>query len=136
MNKTLEYMAFGLPVVAFDLTETRVSAGGAAVYADGEEPESYAAAIVALLDDPERRARLGAEGRRAIESALGWPHQAAAYRSVYQRLLGTRVAAPESGPRVMPRHLVTPRRYRSRRPEATPARVAAAPERPRSTSPA
>ena len=30
MNKTLEYMAFGLPVVAFDLTETRVSAGPAA----------------------------------------------------------------------------------------------------------
>ena len=27
MNKTMEYMAFGLPVVAFDLRETRVSAG-------------------------------------------------------------------------------------------------------------
>ena len=28
MNKTMEYMAFGLPVVAFDLRETRVSARG------------------------------------------------------------------------------------------------------------
>ena len=32
MNKTMEYMAFGLPVVAFDLRETRVSAGEAASY--------------------------------------------------------------------------------------------------------
>ena len=32
MNKTMEYMAFELPVVAFDLRETRVSAGEAAVY--------------------------------------------------------------------------------------------------------
>ena len=34
MNKTMEYMAFGLPVLAFDLVETRVSAGDAAAYAD------------------------------------------------------------------------------------------------------
>ena len=32
MNKTMEYMSFELPVVAFDLRETRVSAGDAAVY--------------------------------------------------------------------------------------------------------
>ena len=32
MNKTMEYMSFELPVVAFDLRETRVSAADAAVY--------------------------------------------------------------------------------------------------------
>ena len=31
---------------------------------------------------------MGAEGRRRIEESLGWPHQAAAYRGVYQSLLG------------------------------------------------
>ena len=36
MNKTMEYMAFGLPVAAFDLRETRASAAEAGVYADAE----------------------------------------------------------------------------------------------------
>ena len=135
MNKTLEYMAFGLPVVAFDLTETRVSAGRAAVYAAGEDAESYAAAIVALLDDPERCALLGAEGRRSIESALGWPHQAAAYRGVYQRLLGTVRSEADRGPRVMPRaRSAAPQRsgWAPRTTNATP--VAAKSGRSRSTS--
>ena len=58
MNKTLEYMAFGLPVVAFDLRETRVSAGDAAVYAEPNDVDCYARAIVDLLDDePRRRSR-------------------------------------------------------------------------------
>ncbi len=34
MNKTMEYMAYELPLVAFDLRETRVSAGEAAVYVE------------------------------------------------------------------------------------------------------
>ena len=33
MSKTLEYMAFSLPVLAFDLKETRVSARDAGAYA-------------------------------------------------------------------------------------------------------
>jgi glycosyltransferase involved in cell wall biosynthesis len=88
MNKTLEYMAYGLPVVAFDLTETRVSAGGAAVYARPNDVREYAAALDALLDDPERRAAMGRVGRRRIEEALAWEHQAVRYVEVYHRLLG------------------------------------------------
>jgi len=88
MNKTLEYMAFALPVVSFDLTETRVSAGPAARYADGTDARDFADAIEQLLDDPRRRAAMGSEGRRRIEQSLGWPHQAEIYRGVYDRLLG------------------------------------------------
>ncbi len=88
MNKTLEYMAFELPVVAFDLPETHVSAGPAAVYADGDDPVAFANALERLLDDPRRRAAMAAEGRRRIETSLGWPHQAEAYREVYDRLFG------------------------------------------------
>jgi glycosyltransferase involved in cell wall biosynthesis len=87
MNKTLEYMAFELPVVAFDLPETRVSAGPAALYAGGESPAAFASAVEQLLDDPRRRAAMASEGRRRIETSLGWPHQAEAYRRVYDRLL-------------------------------------------------
>src|ERR1700761_973374 len=59
MNKTMEYMVFGLPVVAFDLRETRVSAGNAAVYVQPNDEQQYAEAIVALLDDEPRREVMG-----------------------------------------------------------------------------
>ena len=55
MNKTMEYMAFELPVVAFDLRETRVSAGDAGVYVTPNDVHEYAAAIVALMDDEPAR---------------------------------------------------------------------------------
>ncbi len=98
MNKTLEYMAFELPVVAFDLHETRVSAGPAANYAKGSDHLAFADALEELLDDPHRRAAMGSEGRRRIEASLGWPHQAEAYRGVYDRLLGPPATNGALGP--------------------------------------
>jgi glycosyltransferase involved in cell wall biosynthesis len=87
MNKTLEYMAFGVPVVAFDLRETRVSAGPAGSYAEPNRIDAFAKAILELLDDPTRRGEMGATGRRRIESELAWVHQAPNYVRVYDRLL-------------------------------------------------
>ncbi|MGH8929523.1 MAG: glycosyltransferase family 4 protein [Egibacteraceae bacterium] len=86
MNKTLEYMAFELPVVAFDLTETRVSAGKAAVYVPPSDPRDYATAVESLLGDPGRRARMGKLGRQQIEERLGWEHHASRYVQVYNEL--------------------------------------------------
>ena len=63
MNKTMEYMAFELPVVAFDLKETRVSADDAAIYVEPNDVAAYARAIAELLDDPERRRRMGERGQ-------------------------------------------------------------------------
>jgi glycosyltransferase involved in cell wall biosynthesis len=87
MNKTMEYMAFELPVVAFDLKETRVSAGPAAVYAPPNDTDGFAQAILELLDDPERRAEMGREGRERVERELAWRHQAPRYLSVYESLV-------------------------------------------------
>ena len=87
MNKTMEYMAFGLPVVAFDLKETRVSAGDAAVLLPSGDVAAYAKAIVELLDDPEQREAMGRLGRLRIEDELGWPYQREAYVGVYDRLV-------------------------------------------------
>ena len=70
MNKTLEYMAVGVPVVAFDLEETRVSAADAAVYASPNDPSGLAALVMELLDDPDRRARMGAVGRERVSGPL------------------------------------------------------------------
>ena len=88
MNKSMEYMAFELPVVAFDLRETRVSTGDAAVYVKPNDIREYAAAIVALLDDEQARARLGKLGRARVEQELAWSHQERSYLGVYQRLTG------------------------------------------------
>jgi glycosyltransferase involved in cell wall biosynthesis len=95
MNKTMEYMAFELPVVAFDLRETRVSAGDAGVYVEPNDVEKYAAAIVELMDDEPGRSRLGRLGRARVEQELAWSHQRRAYLGVYQRL--TSGGAPIAG---------------------------------------
>lgn len=86
MNKTMEYMAFELPVVAFDLRETRVSAQDAAVYVTPNDVHEYAKALVGLLDDEAARAQLGKLGRARVEDDLAWSHQERAYLGVYQRL--------------------------------------------------
>jgi glycosyltransferase involved in cell wall biosynthesis len=87
MNKTLEYMAFGLPVVAFDLKETRVSAGDAASYIESGDIAAYAKEIVELLDNREQREAMGRLGRLRIEEELGWPYQRDAYIGVYDELV-------------------------------------------------
>ena len=93
MNKTMEYMSFELPVVAFDLRETRISARDAAVYVTPtSDPEQdardYAKAIVDILDDEAERARMGKVGRAHVEDELAWSHQERAYLRVYQALTG------------------------------------------------
>jgi glycosyltransferase involved in cell wall biosynthesis len=88
MNKTMEYMAFELPVVAFDLTETRVSAADAAIYVPPNDVDAYAKAILELLDDEPRRRAMGAAGRRRVEDVLAWAHHAPRYVDVYRQLLG------------------------------------------------
>ena len=89
MNKTMEYMAFALPVIAFDLRETRVSAGDAAVYATPNEVDDMARLLIELLDDGPRRRSMGAAGRTRVERELAWAHQAARYLRVYDELVGT-----------------------------------------------
>jgi len=88
MNKTMEYMAFGLPVLAFDLRETRASAAEAGAYATPNDVEEMARLLVELIDDEPRRRSMGSVGRRRIEQKLAWNHQEPHYLSVYDRLLG------------------------------------------------
>ncbi|WP_217168416.1 glycosyltransferase family 4 protein [Streptomyces sp. AC512_CC834] len=72
MNKVLEYMAMGRPIVSFDLREARVSAGDAAVYAPANDEAEFAALVAMLLDDPELRARMGKTGQERIGGQLSW----------------------------------------------------------------
>lgn len=88
MNKTMEYMAYELPVVAFDLVETKVSAQDAAVYVEPNDTTKYAEAIAELIDDPERGQLMGKLGRERVEQVLAWPNSARNYLTVYRGLLG------------------------------------------------
>ena len=72
MNKILEYMAYGLPVVLYDLTEGRRSAGDAALYARDRDTDDFAQKVLTLLDSDTLREELGARGRMRIEENLNW----------------------------------------------------------------
>lgn len=76
MIKTMDYMAMGLPVVSFDLTESRVSAGDAAIYARDHSAAAFGDAIIELVDDPERRAEMARIGQERIAGPLSWKHSA------------------------------------------------------------
>ena len=87
MNKVVEYMAMGRPIVSFDLLEARVSAGDAAVYVPGNDEFAFAKAIDALLRDPERRHRMGELGRSRVEQELSWEVSRRRLVEFYQQLL-------------------------------------------------
>lgn len=94
MNKTMEYMSYALPTVAFDLEETRVSGGDAVLYAPSGDIGAFADQIERLIDDPDLRVRLGRAARRRVVAELDWRPQAETYVRVYDRLTGHRQPGP------------------------------------------
>jgi len=93
MNKIMEYMALGKPVVQFDLAEGRYSAQSASLYARHNDAVDFANKIVELLDDPERRREMGEFGRRRVLDELEWRHEVpkllAAYDALWARSAAT-----------------------------------------------
>jgi glycosyltransferase involved in cell wall biosynthesis len=90
MNKVMEYMALGKPVVQFDLHEGRVSAGDASLYAARNDATSLAKCIVRLIDDPEACARMGKIGRERLMTTLSWDLQVPKLLAAYERAVGKR----------------------------------------------
>ena len=87
MNKVMEYMALGKPIVQFDLHEGRVSAGGASLYATRNDAASLASGIVQLIDDPEARTRMGQIGQQRLITTLSWELQVKELLGAYDRVL-------------------------------------------------
>lgn len=87
MNKVLEYMALGLPVVQFDVKEGRASAEDASMYAENDSIASFAAKLERLLLDEEMRARMGEVGRKRMEDRLEWRHSVPTLLAAYERVL-------------------------------------------------
>lgn len=90
MNKIMEYMALGKPIVQFDLTEGRFSAQDASVYANKNDIEDFAKKIIELIDDPERRRRMGEYGKRRVETELEWKYEAPKLLAAYECLFAAK----------------------------------------------
>ncbi len=88
MNKILEYMALGKPVVMFDLAEGRRSAGDAALYARDNDAVDLGEKLLALADDSALRRRLGETGRARMAGELAWEAQVPRLLAAYSALNG------------------------------------------------
>lgn len=87
MNKIMEYMSLEKPIVQFEVAEGRFSAQEASLYALANDPIDFAAKILELLEDPSRRAQMGAFGRKRVETELNWGHQIAPLIAAYRKAL-------------------------------------------------
>jgi glycosyltransferase involved in cell wall biosynthesis len=86
MNKVMEYMALGKPIVQFDLTEGRFSAQEASLYAHKNDNKDFALKIVQLLDDSNLRKKMGDYGRERVVHTLSWEYEAPKLLKAYEAL--------------------------------------------------
>ena len=118
--KIAEYMAMSRPIVSYDLTESRITAGESAIYAKANDPLAFAQAIEELIDDPQRRRAMGELGRRRVEELFSWERSRAELLAAYSAVLERppRAARARSGGRIT----ASRRRRRGRRPPVAPRR--------------
>jgi glycosyltransferase involved in cell wall biosynthesis len=86
MNKIMEYMALGKPIVQFDLAEGRVSAQSASLYARKADTADFGDKILELIDDPNRRREMGMYGRQRVRDELSWEHEEPKLIAAYEAL--------------------------------------------------
>lgn len=95
MIKIMDYMSCAKPIVAFDLKETRRSAGDAALYVKPNDEFEFATALAYLMDHPEERVVMGGRGRVRVERELSWASSAESLLRVYAGLLPGVIGAGE-----------------------------------------
>jgi glycosyltransferase involved in cell wall biosynthesis len=86
MNKIMEYMALGKPIVQFDLAEGRVSAQSASLYARNTDTADFGNKILELVDDPDRCREMGMYGRQRVRDELSWEHEEPKLIAAYEAL--------------------------------------------------
>lgn len=86
MQKIMDYMALGKPIVQFNSREGMFSARNSSLYADASNPiTDFATKIIWLLDRPEERTRMGKFGKERVEVELAWEHSVENLLAAYQR---------------------------------------------------
>jgi glycosyltransferase involved in cell wall biosynthesis len=100
-GKLLNYMAMGLPAVAYETPVARELLGEHGVYASPGDVAALGEALLGLLDDGERRAGLGRALRARARNRFSWDGVAARLESVYENLrAGRTILSTEYAPRV------------------------------------
>ena len=74
MNKIMDYMRFGKPIVSFNLKESIYSAGKAALYIKNNDIKQFAEAIITLMNNEELRNKMGEFGKEKVENKLTWEY--------------------------------------------------------------
>jgi glycosyltransferase involved in cell wall biosynthesis len=87
-GKLLNYMAVGLPVVAFDTPVSREYLGEQGVYVPLGDTLALAQALGAFLDDPRRGIALGQQLRQRAIHYYQWPDAGERIMKVYQEIGG------------------------------------------------
>ena len=103
MNKIMEYMALGKPIVQFELTEGRFSAQDASLYARKNDPQDLADKLLHLLADPTLRERMGNYGRQRVINALSWDHEVPRLLSAYDALFARGEVLMKTAPKAKAR---------------------------------
>jgi glycosyltransferase involved in cell wall biosynthesis len=85
-GKLLNYMAMGLPVVAFDTPVNREYLEEQGVYVPVEDMLALAEALGALLDDPRRGMALGQQSRERVTRCYRWPEAGEKILQVYREI--------------------------------------------------
>lgn len=75
MLKIMDYMVFRKPIVQFNTTEGRVTAGEASMYIKGNNELDFAETIIELLKDKSKRIKMGEVGWKRIFDKLSWDKQ-------------------------------------------------------------
>jgi len=88
MNKIMEYMALGKPIVQFDLTEGRYTAQKASLYVNQNNEKDFALKVIQLIDDSDMRQKMGDYGRKRVINKLAWEYEAPKLLGAYDALLG------------------------------------------------
>lgn len=86
MIKILEYMAYGRPVVLYNLTEGRRTLGEGALYARPDDPIDFAKQLEKLLESESLRNELGAYSRKRTEEGLNWSSESAKLVAAFSSL--------------------------------------------------
>jgi glycosyltransferase involved in cell wall biosynthesis len=93
--KVMEYMAFGKPVISFDLKEIRFTAQKAAIYVEPNDEEAFARAIVRLMDNPGQRKEMSEFGLKRVKEELAWQNVSKNLLLGYESL-GNKQTTPSS----------------------------------------
>jgi glycosyltransferase involved in cell wall biosynthesis len=84
MNKILEYMTIGKPIVQFEVREGRISAGESSLYAIKNDPIDFANKIIQLLGDDKLRQKMGEIGQDRVTENFSWQQQVPNLIAAYQ----------------------------------------------------